>query len=94
MSVESAKSFMLKLSSDAPFRNKVEAVKDESSRMKMVKDAGFDFTMAELKKVVPEEHHGHLSKTSLSEKDLEKVAGGSSASWASVGVGAAVGAAG
>ncbi|MEO5360978.1 MAG: Nif11-like leader peptide family RiPP precursor [Nitrospirota bacterium] len=89
MSVESATSFMKKLSSDAAFRNKMEATKDESARKKMVKDAGFDFTMDELKQVVPGDHHSTLGKGELSEKDLEKVAGGSSASWTAVGVGAA-----
>ncbi|MEO5358277.1 MAG: Nif11-like leader peptide family natural product precursor [Nitrospirae bacterium YQR-1] len=87
MSVESAKEFIEKLSSDMVFRNKVEAVKDKSARAKMVKDAGFDFTMAELKQVVPDTYHSSFSGE-LSENDLEKIAGGMSAETAAAIAGA------
>lgn len=82
MSVESAKTFMKKLTSDADFRAQVEAAKTEDDRKNVVKAAGFDFTMEELKSAVPANFHKSIdSKAELSEADLEKVAGGKSASW-------------
>ncbi|MEO5355700.1 MAG: Nif11-like leader peptide family RiPP precursor [Nitrospirae bacterium YQR-1] len=69
MSVESAIKYIEKLSSDMEFRNKVEAVKDKEVRNKIIKEAGFDFTEAELKQIT-------LKSTELSEKHLEKIAGG------------------
>ncbi|MEO5358282.1 MAG: Nif11-like leader peptide family natural product precursor [Nitrospirae bacterium YQR-1] len=69
MSLESAEEFMKKLNSDLEFRNKVEAVKDENVRNKIIKEAGFNFKVEELKQVI------HRC-SELSEKDLENVAGG------------------
>ncbi|KJR42545.1 bacteriocin [Candidatus Magnetoovum chiemensis] len=96
MSLESAKSFIKKMREDAEFRSKVDAAANDDERRKFVKAAGFDFSKEDLKMISP----GVVHKTiegELSEADLEKVAGGSSAAWtgatagaAGAGVGAAV----
>ena len=87
MSIESAKAFVEKMASDDAFRAKLEQAASDEDRKQMVKDAGFEFTKDELKAVVAESGKGELS-----EKDLEAVAGGSSATWVAVAV-AVVGAA-
>jgi predicted ribosomally synthesized peptide with nif11-like leader len=83
MSTESAKAFIQKMASDESFRTKIEKAANDAERQKAVKAAGFDFTKNELKSVIP----GTSGQGELSEKDLEAVAGGSSAAWVAVAVG-------
>lgn len=89
MSAHDAKAFVKKMTDDSKFRSKVEGCKDEASRKKLVKDSGFDFTKVELKMIAPGAVHGAINGE-LSESDLEKVAGGTSASWTGLTVGVAV----
>jgi predicted ribosomally synthesized peptide with nif11-like leader len=49
MSIESAKMFLKRMKTDEDFANKVMACKDAELRMALVKDAGFDFTAAEVR---------------------------------------------
>ena len=79
MSVQDAKNFLKKYSKDGDFRSKLEAAASDDDRKKMAKDAGFDFTQAELKEVMG-------ASAELSDDDLEKVAGGRTVEWVAVGV--------
>ena len=65
MSVESAKAFIKKVKNDEDFSKKVKECKDAEGRMALVKEAGFDFTAAEIKEVGGE----------LSDSELDVVAG-------------------
>jgi predicted ribosomally synthesized peptide with nif11-like leader len=69
MSVESAKGFLVKLSEDKEFAEKLNAIQSDEGRLEMAKKSGFDFTNEELKLCV-------ASTGELSDDDLEKVAGG------------------
>ena len=84
MSVESAKAFLKKFASDEDFRKSIENAASDEERQKIVKEAGFEFTKADLKELA-------ASSGELSEEDLEKVAGGSTVGWvtAAAGVGGA-----
>jgi len=81
MSVESAKAFLAKFNSDSDFRAKLEGAGDAAATQAIVKEAGFEFSKAELKECA-------AASSELSDADLEKVAGGNTAEWGSVVVGA------
>jgi predicted ribosomally synthesized peptide with nif11-like leader len=88
MSEKSAKDFLKRMSTDDAFRAKIEKAQTDADRKKIVKGEGYDFTKEELKSAG--------KSAELSEKELETVAGGSSAAWVAVaigGVGAAAAAA-
>jgi predicted ribosomally synthesized peptide with nif11-like leader len=66
MSIKSAKEFLERMKIDRDFAKKVTACKDAETRMACIKDAGFDFTVAEITSV----------KSELSDEELDFVAGG------------------
>lgn len=80
MSVESAKACLEKLRADADFAAKLEKAGDDAGRVKIIEDAGFDFTKEDFKEAAAE-----MAPEELSDKDLEAVAGGSSGTWVSMG---------
>ncbi len=82
MSVDSAKKFLEKFKNDDAFKNEIESLASDEERKEFVKKAGFEFTKDDLKAVAKSS-----GKQELGEEDLESVAGGSSAAWASVGAG-------
>ncbi len=84
MSVESAKAFLVKLSSDENFRNQLLGAPDDAARQEIAKANGFEFTKAELQEVT-----GLDPDKELSAQDLDQVAGGMS-EIGKVGVGAGV----
>jgi len=65
MSVESAKAFIEKMKTDEEFNKKVKGCKNAEERTALAKEAGFDFTPAEIKGQGDE----------LSDKELDAVAG-------------------
>jgi predicted ribosomally synthesized peptide with nif11-like leader len=67
MSSESAKAFVEKMKTDADFAKKVMECKGKEAREAFVKNAGFDFSVEDLK----------TSKAELTDEELELVAGGS-----------------
>lgn len=71
MSVESAKSFFEKISTDLAFKDKVLSL-EGAERTKFVKGAGFDFTFTELQEV----SSGGTVKADgeLSPEDLDQIA--------------------
>jgi predicted ribosomally synthesized peptide with nif11-like leader len=71
MSVESAKKFIERLSSDAEFRAQVESASDPVTKKKLAQAAGYDFDMADIAAVLPQSAGGELS-----DAELEGVAGG------------------
>ena len=65
MSEASVKSFIQKVKTDGEFTKKLEGFKDAKARLAFVKEAGFEFTDAEIKAIQGE----------LSDEDLDAVAG-------------------
>jgi len=51
MSVESAKAFIERMTNDGEFREKIGKAKDKEERIKIVKEAGFDFKLEEIQSV-------------------------------------------
>lgn len=82
MSLKSAQEAVVKLRTDPAFAKKLETAKTDPDRVKLMKDAGFDFTKDEFKKAC---QGMALPKHELSEQELAAVAGGSSASWTTTG---------
>lgn len=66
MSIEAAKSFIERMKTDEEFAKKVTACKDAEARMAVVREAGFDFTAAEIKETGP----------ALTDDELSRVIGG------------------
>ncbi|MEH2084469.1 MAG: Nif11-like leader peptide family RiPP precursor [Nostoc sp.] len=81
MSVESAKAFLKKVSSDSEFRSSLENA-DEQTRLKIISDAGYDFTREEAGTIIPQVLKAVEGK--LSEEELEAVAGGGVTDWCSL----------
>lgn len=80
MSQEDAQVFAKKMMTDRPFQDKLKAAENDEGKKALADELGLSFTAQELEEA--------FSKTGeLSDKDLEAVAGGSSATWVSVGVG-------
>ncbi|BHH86212.1 Nif11-like leader peptide family RiPP precursor [Desulforhopalus sp. 52FAK] len=77
MSIESAKDFYEKIQKDAVLAGKLEAAAKED-RQQMIKDAGFDFTKAEMQEVA-------AANAELSADDLANVTGGSTSGWVNTG---------
>ena len=71
MSKEDAKKFVERVKSDSDFRTSLAEAKDDSARAKIAKDAGYDFTRAEVEPLLPSADAGDLS-----DDDLEAVSGG------------------
>ena len=68
MSAASAKAFLEKVQADEGFKHKLTALEDGQARLKLAKEAGFDFT--------PEELAGAKAEIGLSDEELDAVAGG------------------
>lgn len=71
MALESARGFWKKMNEDREFQAKFEAAKDHEERAKMAEDAGFKFTMEEMKQVI-QESTGKV----LTDEELDNVSGG------------------
>ena len=65
MSEALVKSFIQKVKTDEEFAKKLKGFKDAKARLAFVKEAGFDFSDAEIKQIQGE----------LSDEDLDAVAG-------------------
>lgn len=75
MSVESAQAMLDKIKSDPEFGKKIEDAPDNETRKSILHAAGFDdVSRDDMKKILHPERE-------LDDDDLEKVAGGASASW-------------
>jgi predicted ribosomally synthesized peptide with nif11-like leader len=79
MSEKSAQDFLKRMSTDDAFRSKIEKAQTDADRKKIVKGEGYNFTKEELKAA--------SQSAELNEKELETVAGGSSAAWVAVAIG-------
>ena len=66
MSIESAQAFIERIKTDEEFAKNVTECKDSESRMSYAKEAGFEFTLEEVKEVTSE----------LTDEMLDSVAGG------------------
>jgi predicted ribosomally synthesized peptide with nif11-like leader len=88
MSVQQAKDFLKKMASDPELLKSLEAAPNDEARQEIAKKLGFAFTKDDIRAVANE------YKGELSDQDLEAVAGGASAAWVGVGLGAGGAAAG
>ena len=79
MSIESAKDFYEKVQKDDALRTKLEGATKED-RPQIIKDAGFDFTKAEMQEVAS-------GNAELSADDLANVTGGNACGWVGAGAG-------
>jgi len=66
MSIESAKAFMERMTTDLEFAKKITDVTNAADRMTMVKEAGYDFSSQEMESL----------KQALTDEELEEVVGG------------------
>jgi len=66
MSVDQARAFIEKMKSDEAFRDRIMAIEAVDARLAAVRDAGFEFTEAEINEV----------KSELSYEELDRVEGG------------------
>ena len=71
MSVENAKAFLSRVASDEAFKKSLENAPNEEARKAIVKEAGYDFTKAEMESLLAADGEGELS-----DEELEAVAGG------------------
>lgn len=67
MSIEGAHAFLEKFERDRDFKEKLEIAKDKSEILRLIKEAGFNFTSEDIKKATKE----------LSEEELQNIEGGS-----------------
>jgi predicted ribosomally synthesized peptide with nif11-like leader len=81
MSLDSAKAFVKKFDGEAGFRDTILNAPTDQDRQKLVQQAGFTFTKAEMAQVIKEKQ-----ETELSDEQLKAVAGGKSATWTATGV--------
>lgn len=64
MSIESARSFILKMRSDSEFANKVSNFIDAESQLSFLSSAGYDFTLEEFTNEMMN-HENHITDDEL-----------------------------
>ncbi|MEQ8168749.1 MAG: Nif11-like leader peptide family natural product precursor [Candidatus Eremiobacterota bacterium] len=67
MSFKSAHAFLERFERDREFKEKLERAKDKDELLKLIKEAGFNFTSEDVKEATKE----------LSEEELQNIEGGS-----------------
>ncbi|MDF5728896.1 MAG: Nif11-like leader peptide family natural product precursor [Rhizonema sp. PD38] len=81
MSLENVKAFYEKLASDEAFRTQIQGVNSKDECSKIVKSAGYDFTLEEYEEYTTQllessSNNGEIGE--LNQKELEAVFGGAS----------------
>ena len=89
MSIASAEAFIQATGKDKEFLKKVVMTKDNEERKKIVKAAGFDFTLPELQQAGAKLYEG--SNMELSSEDLDRIAAACIGTVTSVVVGVVTG---
>ena len=74
MSVQSAKEFLKRIETDEALQKKLEAVDNLETRQQLIREAGFDFTLAEYRQVV--EEIAATAGQQLTPDELQQVAAG------------------
>jgi len=74
MSLDQARAFIEKMKSDGAFRDRIMAIEAVDARLAAARDAGFEFTEAEIKEVNSE----------FKDDQLDCVAGGACQCWCDV----------
>jgi len=74
MSMQSAKDFLKRVQADQAFQDRLETSGDLEARQRIIKEAGFDFTMEEYKQVA--EEMAAAAGKPLTPEELQQVAGG------------------
>lgn len=76
MSLESARAFASKMKEDETFRKSFIETGSKEKAMELVKARGYDFSLDEINQVRAEHTASSKESTTLSDADLDKVAGG------------------
>jgi len=84
MSLAHAEGFIKKIGTDEEVRERIKTLETDEDKKRFAEDLGFSFTAEELEQYLSEK----MSESQLSDEDLEAVAGGASAMWVGVGIGA------
>ena len=80
MSVQSAKDFLQKIETDQTLKEQLEAAADQEARMKLIRAAGFDFTVDDFKQAVAE--LSAAAGKELTPEELQDIAaGGGRVGW-------------
>ncbi|MDD2901318.1 MAG: Nif11-like leader peptide family natural product precursor [Syntrophales bacterium] len=74
MSVQSARDFLKRIGADQAFKDRIAAAPDHEARQEMVRAAGFDFNLDELKEAVKEV--AAAAGRELTPAELQDIAGG------------------
>ncbi|RJR43267.1 MAG: Nif11-like leader peptide family natural product precursor [Deltaproteobacteria bacterium] len=74
MSVQSAKDFLKRIKTDKALKDRLEGEADLESRQRIIKAAGFSFTLAEYREVI--EELAAAAGKEMTPKELEGIAGG------------------
>jgi len=74
MSVQSAKDFLQKIETDQTLKEQLEAAADQEARMKLIRAAGFDFTVDDFKQAVAE--LSAAAGKELTPEELQDIAAG------------------
>lgn len=74
MSVQSARDFIKKVEADQTLQERLEAAADLEARQRLVREAGFDFTLEEFSQAAQEVAAARGQE--MSPEELEGVAGG------------------
>ncbi|MDD2901327.1 MAG: Nif11-like leader peptide family RiPP precursor [Syntrophales bacterium] len=74
MSLQAARDYLKKIKTDQALQEKVKAATDLEARQRLIKAAGFDFTLAEYRQAI--EGAAAAAGKELTAEQLEAVAGG------------------
>jgi predicted ribosomally synthesized peptide with nif11-like leader len=74
MSVRSAKKFLQRMETDQDLQKKLESVDNLETRQQLIREAGFDFTLADYRQAV--EEIAVVAGKQLTPEELQQVAAG------------------
>ncbi len=86
MSIESAKAFYSRMTTDEAFRTQLEQAASKEERQQILQATGYDFTPEEWKAATAQIQESTFVDSELSEAQLEAVSGGVAAAQAIYGV--------
>ena len=76
MSIESAKAFYARMTTDTAFRTPLEQATSKEERQQIMQAAGYDFTSEEWQAAIAQIQASNSTESELSDAQLEAVSGG------------------
>ena len=76
MSIDSAKAFYSRMTTDEAFRNQLEQLASKQERKQIMQTAGYDFTPEEWQATIAQIQDANSASGELSDAQLEAVSGG------------------